>query len=259
MAFFDSVSVIAGRAVVTIENQPEKTPIVQQPRLSYNPPTPPPLKNRGKILLERSLSQSAPDIIENQTKEVVPEKSESPNEIVKKLEIPVLASTKSDIDIIKPMNNSLETVKSAEDLSDKPSIDTLQLPTVQMRKKSLMERRMSKSLYLRIECIGDQCREIPIIRQNSMPKFYLGSPEDHQIETAVFRTPSTVLTSPVPVTNQHGFVYDLSSVVQIEKEKAFSSSVLPSLQDRGRSQFRDKKIKLRRIKSTMSAFHINHM
>ncbi|KAL3288821.1 hypothetical protein HHI36_003269 [Cryptolaemus montrouzieri] len=157
-----------------------------------------------------------------------------------------LTETKSDVDI----------PRSRISLDPMPNTNSLST-TTESRKKSLMERRTSKSLNLRIECVGDHCREVPIIRQNSMPKFFLETPESHQIESAIFKPTSSALTIPVPVTNRHGFVYDLSSVVQMEKERVFNSHQVP---DRGnKKQFRDKIIKLRRIKSSTSVFQSHHM
>lgn len=121
------------------------------------------------------------------------------------------------------------------------------------RKKSLRERRMSKSLYLKI----DQPKEIPIIRQQSMPKFYLDTPEDNQSDTALCRAPSTVLTS--PVINRDGFEYDLYSVVQLEKTKSFNISTVPvpvHKEQSNRFMQIKEKIKLKKSKSTANTSNL---
>ncbi|XP_044746830.1 uncharacterized protein LOC123308292 isoform X2 [Coccinella septempunctata] len=278
--FYDSVSVIAGRSVVTIEPLPTKlngsVPSICEsiPKKTVEPPViisqPIPSLNSLPIIqlekdssseelsqngvLEKRLYRSTSDIAQSQAekKNVVDE-----NHLVgdiRTLEIPpTLTESKSEGDMIILKKDPSDSVKSEGDLSlpDSTNID--------FRKKIFAEKRMSRSLYLNIECVGDKCREIPIIRQNSMPKFYLGSPEDHQLETAVFRTPSTALACPVPAVKDSGFVYNLSSVVQMEKERAYGCSNLPQVHDTSKRQFRDKIVKLRRIKSTMSAFQSHHM
>ncbi|KAL3288824.1 hypothetical protein HHI36_003272 [Cryptolaemus montrouzieri] len=62
MAFFDSVSVIAGRSVVTIDS-PKKfqIPVIQQPRLSIISNSS--QTNQNRISLEKTLSKSTPDIL----------------------------------------------------------------------------------------------------------------------------------------------------------------------------------------------------
>lgn len=125
------------------------------------------------------------------------------------------------------------------------------VPGIEIRRRSLAERRLSKSLYLKI----DQPKEIPIIRQQSMPKFYLDTPEERdQQHTSMFRTPSAALTSPVPKSS--AFVYDLYSVVQMERERVqnMEGQVPVHRKESDRSsrllQIRDK-IKLRRVKSSL--------
>ncbi|XP_045460564.1 uncharacterized protein LOC123670986 isoform X2 [Harmonia axyridis] len=273
--FYDSVSVIAGRSVVTIEPLPVKLNVTPEPEVRRRIIEPPviisqPMLSRDSVpkikleledstedvtpseVTEKRLYRSTSDIAESQAEINVIDEKLAVSE--QNLEIPpMLSESKSEGEIIPSKKGPSDVVRSEGDLSEVSDNGNIDL-----RKKIFIEKRMSKSLYLNIECVGDRCREIPIIRQNSMPKFYLGSPEDHQIETAVFRTPSTALACPVPAINDSGFVYNLSSVVQMEKEKAFSGN-FPQVHDRDKRQFRDKIVKLRRIKSTMSAFQSHHM
>ncbi|RZB39435.1 uncharacterized protein BDFB_001471, partial [Asbolus verrucosus] len=224
MAFYDSVSVIAGRAVVTIDPLPEEKPIVQQPTRKLR------WQNDETDHNKENISKSVPVIYE-MAEEEKEEKSKSKEE------------TKTQ-----------DGVTSQADKTDRPKLETLKPenlePEVEIRRKSLKERRMSKSLYLKI----DQPKEIPIIRQQSMPKFYLDTPEDRDQTTSMFRTPSVALTSPVPKSS--AFVYDLYSVVQMERERAqnMSNQVPVHRKESERSsrlmQIRDK-IKLRRVKSSL--------
>lgn len=148
----------------------------------------------------------------------------------------------------------------------------------QRQLKSLRERRMSKSLYLKI----DQPKELPLIRQQSMPKFYLDTPstddEHHRIITAattvtssMFRVPSVTLTSPVVPNNSSGFVYDLYSVVQMERarvQNCGNNNKVPvhsnydnhnnNKTTSSRLMLIKEKIKLRRSKSTLGQYNINN-
>lgn len=90
--------------------------------------------------------------------------------------------------------------------------ENLQPTADPQQRKSLRERRMSKSLHLKIE----QPKELPLVRQQSMPKFYLDTPSLEE-QVAMYRTPTASLVSPLP--KKAGFQFDLYSVVQIENEK----------------------------------------
>ncbi|XP_044263604.1 uncharacterized protein LOC123010631 isoform X1 [Tribolium madens] len=229
MAFYDSVSVIAGRAVVTIDPLPEEKPIVQQPTRK--------LRWENEVLGQNrweKLSKSVPAIFDAAKKEEEKQKSEEE----KKTEHERKNNDKSD---------------KSRDAVDKPKLETLKPENLvpEIRRRSLAERRLSKSLYLKI----DQPKEIPIIRQQSMPKFYVDTPEERdQQHTSMFRTPSSALASPVPKSS--AFVYDLYSVVQMERErvKHMDTQVPVHRKESDRSsrllQIRDK-IKLRRVKSSL--------
>jgi len=220
MAFYDSVSVIAGRAVVTIDPLPEEKPIVQQPtrKLRWQEEELPMKKN--------SISKSVPTIYE-----VTDE--DSPEE-------------KSEDDHIK------EKSKSEDKIDVRPKMATLSPESldsvIELRRKSLRERRMSKSLYLQI----GHPKEIPLIRQQSMPKFYLDTPDESQT-ASFFRSPSTALMSPIP--SQPAFLYDLSSVVQMEKEREQTES--PKDTDKSSKPLNTRltqikeRIKLKRSKSSL--------
>lgn len=100
---------------------------------------------------------------------------------------------------------------------EKPAVDRLEpvllnVDEVKLRPKSLAERRNSRSLTLNI----DRRHEIPIIRQASMPKFFIDTPEV-QTDPVAFREPSSVFLSPLSVTNLSD-PFDLKSVVQLEKD-----------------------------------------
>ncbi|KYB26400.1 uncharacterized protein LOC103313705 isoform X2 [Tribolium castaneum] len=230
MAFYDSVSVIAGRAVVTIDPLPEEKPIVQQPtrRLRWEN------EQLGQNRWEK-LSKSVPAIFDAAKKEEEREKIE--------------AEKRAEDE----GNSGQNPEPEPRDSVDKPKLETLKPENLvpEIRRRSLAERRLSKSLYLKI----DQPKEIPIIRQQSMPKFYVDTPEERdQQHTSMFRTPSSALASPVPKSS--AFVYDLYSVVQMERErvKHMDTQVPVHRKESDRSsrllQIRDK-IKLRRVKSSL--------
>lgn len=263
LAFYDSVSVIAGRAVVTIEPISDKKPIIVQPRLQHHLDG----WNDDSFIFTRS----EPTIVQiENAKNKYPKFTISPCSTEESLE-PVFDTSKS-LDDLKTFNEHRETQYNMGGSSPQLKLglsNNLHVPDTN-RRKSLLERRMSKSLHLIIENDREK-DELPIIRQQSMPKFFIGAPEEHQIENTAFKTPSSALSCPVPAYNKKGFVYDLSSVVQLEKEREMeriernsaSSTTLNSpnisADKYGRKQFRDKIVKLRRIKSTMSAFQTLHM
>ncbi|XP_063919456.1 uncharacterized protein LOC135134654 isoform X2 [Zophobas morio] len=233
LAFYDSVSVIAGRAIVTIDPLPEEKPIVQQPtrKLRWQNE----VRNR---IIPQEITRAIPRISESCEEDYG-------NHAEKR---------KSDSDTEeKKLTQAPKPEPDTPDLPDKPKLETLKPenlePEVEIRRKSLKDRRMSKSLYLKI----DQPKEIPIIRQQSMPKFYLDTPDD-QASTSMFRTPSAALTSPVPKSS--AFVYDLYSVVQMERARVqnMGGHVPIHRKESDRSsrllQIRDK-IKLRRVKSSL--------
>lgn len=113
---------------------------------------------------------------------------------------------------------------------------------------------MSKSLYLKI----DFPKEVPVIRQNSMPKFFLDTPEHNQTESSLVKGPLTSLRSPMVA--KEVFSYDLYSVVQREKTKSQSTprEIAPIHRESSRLALIKEKIKLKKSKSTVSASNIPH-
>ncbi|KAK4884027.1 hypothetical protein RN001_000298 [Aquatica leii] len=198
IAFYDQVALIAGRSIVTIDALPkEPKPIAHQPR-----PT---------------IRWWEDDVVE-QNKENEYKCSEV------KRTASILKASNKDISVITVEE---EPPKIDQPVSDKPepqNMNLLQVEPVKLRKKSLAERRASRSLTLNI----DRTLELPIIRQVSMPKFYIDTPEANQMDPNYFKEPSSVLTS--PVIKDPSDLYDLRSIVQLEKDNRNnlqSSSVVP--------------------------------
>lgn len=211
MAFFDSVSIIAGRAIVTIDPLPEKQkehPVVHQPK--------------------RIKWFEVGD--DDKTNEENDEKSNN------KENIPVMNANSAHSDSDKQdnvssknaLNLSVQTLNLKDSTFEKavktrdqrsPSVSKLNRAQtlavirndddIQMRKKGLRERRMSRSQTFNF----NNNIELPLIRQASMPKFYLDTPD--YTDSAIAKTPGTAL-SPVPTSR---FDFDLRSVVQLEKDK----------------------------------------
>nr|CAI5850250.1 unnamed protein product [Callosobruchus analis] len=286
IAFYDSVSVIAGRAVVTIDPLPaadkKDDVIVQQPRrLTWQerlkndrntshqralpaleekaePKKEKPasisrieeLKNEERAIKESSLSNARMFTLESGTNEEDEENSSksldtrrgSIDQDSKLSAINKSFSCGSILDVSKEPNDSRTTFKSENNLMDDMKVE--------LRKKSLSERRLSKSLYLKI----DYPKELPIIRQSSVPKFYLDTPEQNQTESTLIKTPLTALQSPM-ICDKDGFCFDLKSVVQMEKLKQQVQKENPNNIHRESSRLSHikGKIKLRKSKSTLSA------
>lgn len=212
MAFYDSVAIIAGRAIVTIDPLPEKPkeePIVQQPR-----------RIRWWEGDDDDDERNMPSK-ENHIPQITQEKSNSAS-----------VSCETLLDSRNLLNLSVDSVTSKDSPEEKPKREqrspsisklgraqTLAVidDEIKMRKKSLRERRMSRSQTFNFNTSS----ELPLIRQLSMPKFYLETPEADQIESAIVKTPSTALS---PVQPHIRFNFDLRSVVQMEKEKDYSKS-----------------------------------
>ncbi|VEN60836.1 unnamed protein product [Callosobruchus maculatus] len=289
IAFYDSVSVIAGRAVVTIDPlpaavaaQPKDDVIVQQPRrLTWQerlkndrntnhlrtlpaleektePKKEKPvsisrieeLKNEERAIKESSLSNARVFTLESVTSEEDEEdtsksqdtKSENVEQDSKLSAINKSFSCGSILDVSKEPTDSKTAFKSENNLIDDMKVE--------LRKKSLSERRLSKSLYLKI----DYPKELPIIRQSSVPKFYLDTPEQNQTESTLIKTPLTALQSPM-ICDKDGFCFDLKSVVQMQKLKQQVKKENPNNIHRESSRLSHikGKIKLRKSKSTLSA------
>lgn len=199
MAFYDSVAIIAGRAVVTIDPLPEKSkqqqPVVQQPmkRLRW-----------WEDEKHEKMKETVPSIME--------EKSESSISSDEGIEIKTNGYLSADE---KTEAEKLEVKKDQRS----PSVNKLSraqtLAVIDDGKRGLRlrERRMSRSQTFNFNTAA----ELPLVRQLSMPKFYLDTPDVAHTETAIAKTPSTALSPVQPGLNQ--FNFDLRSVVQMEKEK----------------------------------------
>lgn len=134
--------------------------------------------------------------------------------------------------------------RESQSFPDSP-VETQRLP--------LRQRRMSKSQSLKLSL----SQELPIIRQNSVPKFFLGSPDEHYTESTLLKTPLTALQS--TRVSPQGFSFDLKSVVQIEKDRQQQEKDFPTVHRAVSSKLSIKdRIKLRKSKSTVSASNIPH-
>lgn len=216
-AFYDSVSVIAGRAIVTIDPLPEKPkqeePIVQQPRRirwwegdDDTDDASPDTENIPIVIEDKSKSASVScetlldsrnllnlNVDSSVTSKDSPEEKREPKR-----------------DQRSPSISKLGRAQTLAVIDDE----------IKMRKKSLRERRMSRSQTFTFNTSS----ELPLIRQLSMPKFYLETPEADQIESAIVKTPSSALS---PVQPRNRFNFDLRSVVQMEKEKDYYQTHAP--------------------------------
>ncbi|KAJ8943008.1 hypothetical protein NQ318_008326 [Aromia moschata] len=255
MAFYDSVSVIAGRAIVTIDPLPEKTkePVVQQPRrlkwqevFSEDDNDGGAFNNIPSIVTEKSGDESTAS---HDSEEKMIEDEEKVN-IALSVEQEI---NHEEIRKLRQRADKNQTGMGPGENTAK-SITHLNKPDPESRKKSLMERRMSRSLYLKI----DFPKEVPIIRQNSVPKFFLDTPERNQTESTLVKSPLTSLTSPMVKSSE--FSYDLYSVVQMEKIKSKSApkEIVPIHRSPSRLSQIKGKIKLRKSKSTVSSSNIPH-
>lgn len=204
MAFYDSVAVIAGRAVVTIDPLPEKPkqqlPIVQQPT--------------------KRLRWWEDDDRNEKTKETVPyiaeEKSEGSISSDEGIEIKNTGSVSADEKPDKEEETEKLEVKKEQRSSSVNKLSRAQtLAVIDDGKRGLRlrERRMSRSQTFNFNTGA----ELPLVRQLSMPKFYLDTPDVTQTELTIVKPPSSALSPVQPGINQ--FNFDLRSVVQMEKEK----------------------------------------
>lgn len=264
MAFYDSVSVIAGRAIVTIDPLPERKketePVVDQPRKKLKWPE---KNSRG---LEPNYLKKVPFIY----KEKLPEKestdtdgaeSETHTKLIQKKLLHKAQIKKS----VSFHNIPDKTSSSSSDEEYRAKSENLIVPEeeeVKLRKKSLTERRMSKSLSLKI---GDFPKELPIIRQSSVPKFYLDTPEENQFKSsAIVPNSAMILKSPMAASSE--FNFDLYSVVQIEKDRQTTQVTknppVPIHRESSKLNLIKDKIMLKKSKSTVSASNLpysNHI
>ncbi|KAL1493885.1 hypothetical protein ABEB36_009569 [Hypothenemus hampei] len=266
MAFYDSVSVIAGRAIVTIDPlEPrrikEQRPVIEQPRKRLQWP-----EKNSKDLDANYLKS----IMQDHDKQTIKTNSDTEdgmeNDIREKLlirKVPHLLTEKYPIKKSVSFHNiPNKTSSSSEDEIDskiKSSSSTLlEEDEVTLRGKSLRERRMSKSLSLKL---GDIPKELPIIRQNSMPKFYLDTPDENQMkDSSLIKSSAMALKSPM----DNKFDFDLQSVVQMEKERQTTQARQPPApihRETSKLNLIKDKI-LKKSKSTISVSnlpHTNHM
>ncbi|KAG5889702.1 hypothetical protein JTB14_029732 [Gonioctena quinquepunctata] len=244
MAFYDSVSVIAGRAIVTIDPLPEKEklPILQQPRRLNRE------SSKKKQNPNEASVQRIPSFVLDRVSDEITAGGDA-QDLLQEKEEPRKTVSFEDI------SSNKDEVESSLGLS-KASSAYLEPPeSVELRKKSLMERRTSKSLHLRI----DFPKDMPIIRQSSVPKFFVDTPEENQAPTTLLKCPYTSLQSPMVCAAP--FSYDLKSVVQIESCKrnpADCINTVPIHKEPSRLSHIKEKIKLKKSRSTVSSSNIPH-
>ncbi|XP_060521329.1 uncharacterized protein LOC132698979 isoform X2 [Cylas formicarius] len=258
MAFYDSVSVIAGRSIVTIDPMPVKKneAVIEQPRKRPLWPS-----HNSKDLEPDYLK---PSRLPAEDRGSDPNSTDTGNDTDTQRTL-IVKKERKKLDEKFPIKKSVSfhniPDKSSSDESDektKSSGENLSIPEEDVggqRKKSLRERRMSKSLYLKI----DFPKEVPIIRQNSVPKFFMDSPEENQIrDSSLTKTPTTILKS--PLTASLDFDFDLYSVVQIEKsriaENANKAPPVPIHKESSKLSLIKDKMKLKKSKSTLSASNL---
>lgn len=136
--------------------------------------------------------------------------------------------------------------------ASRESISSQESP-VEIRRKPLRERRMSKSLSLKLSL----SQELPIIRQNSVPKFFLDSPGEHYSESTLVKGPLTALQSAKVRTE--GFTFNLRSVVQMETERQQQEREMPTVHRAASKISLKDRMKLRKSKSTVSASNVPHI
>lgn len=206
MAFYDSVAVIAGRAVVTIDPLPEKsksTVIQQQPT-----------KRLRWWEDERNEKGKEPTVAS-----ITEEKSDGSISSDEGIEIKHTGSFSADDE--KPAEKEEELEKlDVRNNQRSPSVNKLSraqtLAVIDDGKRGLKlrERRMSRSQTFNFNTGA----ELPLVRQLSMPKFYLDTPDVQQTDLLMGKSPTSTALSPVqPGIGQ--FNFDLRSVVQMEKDK----------------------------------------
>jgi len=241
MAFYDQVALIAGRAIVTIDPLPKQPkPIEHQPvrRVRWwednvdeqNKENEAKNKQHQNTIIKVA---SVPIIIEASTEDLTSSMEELDSIISKKVSI-APPENKDQIDgkLETKTNDQNTTENNNQQAGNKqelaapapaPQPTTTRLSVnepVKIRKKSLRERRMSRSLTINI----DRNMELPVIRQLSMPKFYLDTPEVNQTDSSILMAPSVTLMSPVMPRSSQFDLFDLRSVVQLEKEHRTSST-----------------------------------
>ncbi|XP_017786356.1 PREDICTED: uncharacterized protein LOC108569348 [Nicrophorus vespilloides] len=218
MAYYDNVAIIANRAIFCIEppKAQEEIPVVtQQPA------------KRQKWW------QNSP------TSTPSPERPNKPIFIIHECDTSSSSANSTD---------SLATIREENLNTASLNIDNTLCVPVKMRKKSLHERRVSKSLTLNIDKI-----DMPIIRQSSFPKFYLDTPELNQVhDSSIIRSPIQALETPIQPNSE--FKFDLRSVVQLEKERSMTQLAHTSSQKDNRFiHIKDKLKPLKILRNASSA------
>ncbi|XP_018333152.1 uncharacterized protein LOC108742437 isoform X2 [Agrilus planipennis] len=222
LAFYDKVAIIAGRSIVTIDPLPSKTdpptPVISQPprriRWWEDDVDEQNRKNEEKIVRHAQSNEELSSQNKNQESENIPQLKIEPDREKSKSSIDISTTDdkskkENELPIISRLKPAEENLASSSNNSSRSSLD--EKPKI--RKKSLRERRMSRSLTLDIE----RALELPIIKQQSMPKFYVDSPDASRLD--ISGSPSSVLVSPRIRKESKAYEYDLRSVVQIENEK----------------------------------------
>ncbi|KAF2883295.1 hypothetical protein ILUMI_22884 [Ignelater luminosus] len=236
MAFYDQVSLIAGRAIVTIDPLPKQPkPIEHQPvrrvRWWEDNVDEQNKENEAKNI-QCPFSLAIPTIMESSREDLTSSTEELDSINDKKIDNSINVTDSKTEENNTPSNSdagdssktqnsqsdsnlqiSSEPVKPAASRKSSSALLSIN-EEVKLRKKSLRERRMSRSLTLNI----DRNLELPIIRQVSMPKFYIDTPEANQLDSSVLMTPSATLMSPILPRSTQNDSFDLRSVVQLENE-----------------------------------------
>lgn len=228
VAFWDSVAVIANRAVVTIQPLPNKN-------------TDEPIKQN----FEKQRKKTVTDFPGNQIT-----KPETPP-IKSSIKLTVTEPTPDKEKTKVRKQSAIEEIIENRGRSESNAEEKL-------RKKSLKERRKSAAgLTLKLD---NDFHEIPVIRQSSMPRFFIETPDIDSKHGNYSGERSSVLVSPV-IGNSPTFNYDLKSIVQIEKElQATSKPCTPKPNRSSRFTQVKKKLKPISIKKQKSLPDgINHM
>lgn len=238
VAFWDSVAVIANRAVVTIQPLPNK--------------------NTDETIKQIGQPGSKGTNFEKQRKKTV---TDFPgiNKITKPETPPIKSSIKINVTEATPDKEKSNIRKQSAIVELIESRGRSESNAEEkLRKKSLKERRKSAAgLTLKLD---NDFHEIPVIRQSSMPRFFIETPDIDSKHGNYSGERSSVLVSPV-IGNSPTFSYDLKSIVQIENElKANSKPCTPKSNRSSRLTQVKKKLKPISIKKQKSLPDgINHM
>lgn len=221
MAFWDSVAVIANRSIVTIQPLPNKndsSTILNINNNKLSTESDPDQKHSsddvdGPMIQTQSLQQT--EAIKNsdcviKITEPTPEKGKvklrKQSAVDDKIEQRQRSESNAKERIRK--QSAIEEMIEQRQRSESNAQD-------RQRKKPLKERRKSAAgLTLKLD---NDFHEIPVIRQSSMPKFFLDTPEIDTLHGNYSGERSSVLVSPV-LGNSPTYSFDLKSIVQIENE-----------------------------------------